>query len=153
MFPPIQSNNLSDPCLDADHCWPFSHRNWTAHSPFLIRFPNQFHNFVPAHRSRGDCSPRSFGYCEIKGKYADYTPCPCLFSGHFVVNFLLNPCQTIENTAGTLASVTVDLIALDTSPIAVGGSVVLNALVFGVKVEEVSPISTLVTATGSIVKI
>ena len=35
----------------------------------------------------------------------------------------------------------------------VGGSVVLNALVFGVKVEEVSPISTLVTATGSIVKI
>ena len=59
----------------------------------------------------------------------------------------------IENIAGTLASVTVDLIALDTSPITVGGSVVLNALVFGVKVEEVSPLSTLVTATGSIVKI
>ena len=65
----------------------------------------------------------------------------------------MNPCQMIENIAGTLASVTVDLIALDTSPIAVGGSVVLNALVFGVKVEEVSPLSTLVTATGSIVKI
>lgn len=152
MFPPIQSSNLSDSCLDAGHCWSFSHRNWLGHSPFLIRFPNQFCNFVPATRSCGDCSPRSFGYLEVRQIW-DYTPLSLPFLWYFVVNFLLNPCQMIENTAGTLATVTVDLIALDTSPIAVGGFVVLNALVFGVKVEEVSPLSTLVTATGSIVKI
>lgn len=51
------------------------------------------------------------------------------------------------------SSVVVDLVALDTSAIAVGSLVVVQSLVFGVVIEDVSPLSSLVTATGSIVKI
>lgn len=45
------------------------------------------------------------------------------------------------------------MVALDVSPIAVGASVVVTSLIFGIKVEEFSPVSTLVSATGSILKL
>ena len=51
------------------------------------------------------------------------------------------------------ATVVVDMVALDVSPIAVGAAVVVTSLIFGIKVEEISPISTLVSATGSILKL
>ena len=59
--------------------------------------------------------------------------------------------ETVATKA--ISTVVVDLVALDTSAIAVGSLVVVQALVFGVKIEDISPLSTLVTATGSIVKI
>ena len=52
-----------------------------------------------------------------------------------------------------MSTVVVDLVALDTSAIAIGSVVVVQSLVFGVVIEDVSPLSTLVTATGTIVKI
>lgn len=84
--------------------------------------------------------------------------CNWNFSQQFPLSLLLksvklNFSSALTSTSGSSATVTVDLVALDTAPIAVGGSVVLTALIFGIKVEEVSPLSTLVTATGSIIKI
>lgn len=58
-----------------------------------------------------------------------------------------------EMAVSARSSVVVDLVALDTSAIAVGSLVVVQSLVFGVVIEDVSPLSSLVTATGSIVKI
>ena len=64
-------------------------------------------------------------------------------------NFDRSPKATGQNAV----QVVVDLVALDVSPIAVGGIVVVNSLLFGIKLEGISPLSTLVTATGTIVKI
>ena len=55
------------------------------------------------------------------------------------------------NSAGI--SVSIDTVALDSDAVSVGNLVVATAIVFGVKLEGISPLSCLVTSTGSIVKL
>ena len=53
----------------------------------------------------------------------------------------------------TSTTILIDTVALDTTAITVSAEVVATANVFGIKLEDISPISCLVTATGTIVKL
>ena len=55
--------------------------------------------------------------------------------------------------AGNEMTTLIDTVALDTANIAVGCSVISTAIVFGIKLEDISPLSCLITATGTIVKL
>ena len=83
---------------------------------------------------------------DLKQHYTNF------FLGHLI---FASDASTSKNSAVSQnhVQVVVDLVALDVNPIAVGGVVVVNSLLFGIKLEGISPLSTLVTATGTIVKI
>lgn len=78
------------------------------------------------------------------------TPSPLTRPNALLPNAIL---LTHSAVTANFSSITVDMVALDVSPIAVGASVVVTSLIFGIKVEEFSPVSTLVSATGSILKL
>lgn len=52
-----------------------------------------------------------------------------------------------------LLAILIDTVALDAGNVVVSAPVIATSLVFGIRLENVSPISCLVTATGSIVKL
>jgi len=69
-----------------------------------------------------------------------------------------NPLKLSVLVAGILKSnsnqvVIVDLISLDNTAISVGSAVVITSLVFGIRLESVSPVATLISATGTILKL
>lgn len=52
-----------------------------------------------------------------------------------------------------LSNLSIDLITLDALPIEVGATVTVSTIVFGIKLETISPLATLVSSTGSILKL
>ena len=61
--------------------------------------------------------------------------------------------DTANSVRGNSMATLIDTVALDTANIAVGSAVTSTAIVFGIKLEDISPLSCLITATGTIVKL